>query len=50
VSRIEERTEPRERIELLFRDLRARPEGLSSREARRRLVAYGPAVAGRVSS
>jgi calcium-translocating P-type ATPase len=42
VSRIEERTEPRERIELLFRDLRARPEGLSSREARRRLVAYGP--------
>jgi calcium-translocating P-type ATPase len=42
VSGIEQRTEPRERIELLFRDLRARPEGLSSREARRRLAAYGP--------
>ena len=38
-----ERTaEPRERIDLLFRDLRARPEGLSSREAMRRLAAYGP--------
>jgi magnesium-transporting ATPase (P-type) len=34
-------TEPRERIELLFRDLRARPEGLAGREAQRRLVAYG---------
>ncbi len=38
----EQRTEPRERIELLFRDLRASPEGLSSREAQRRLAAYGP--------
>ena len=32
----------REPINLLLRDLRARPEGLSSREAERRLVAYGP--------
>ena len=42
VSTTEPRTEPREPVELLFRDLRARPEGLSSREAERRLVAYGP--------
>jgi calcium-translocating P-type ATPase len=42
VSISEQRTEPRERIELLFRDLRASPEGLSSREAQRRLAAYGP--------
>ncbi len=32
----------REPLHLLLRDLRARPEGLSSREAERRLVAYGP--------
>ena len=32
----------REPINLLLRDLRARPEGLSSRDAERRLVAYGP--------
>ncbi|MGZ4352649.1 MAG: cation-translocating P-type ATPase, partial [Gaiellaceae bacterium] len=31
-----------EPVEALFRDLRARPEGLTSREAARRLVAYGP--------
>ena len=31
----------REPIMLLLRDLRARPEGLSSREAQRRLTAYG---------
>ena len=42
MSGIGQRTEPRERIELLFRDLRAGPEGLSSREAQRRLAAYGP--------
>ena len=35
-------TEPREPIERLFRDLRSRPEGLTEREAARRLVAYGP--------
>ena len=32
----------REPISLLLRDLRARPEGLTGREAERRLVAYGP--------
>jgi calcium-translocating P-type ATPase len=32
----------REPIGLLLRDLRARPEGLTGREAERRLVAYGP--------
>ena len=32
----------REPLELLFRDLRAGPEGLSTREAARRLLAYGP--------
>ena len=31
-----------EPVEALFRDLRSRPEGLRSREAERRLVAYGP--------
>ena len=39
--------DPREAVELLLRDLRARPEGLSSREADRRLVAYGPNELGR---
>ncbi len=34
--------DPREPINLLMRDLRARPEGLTEREAARRLVAYGP--------
>ena len=33
--------DPRERLDLLLRDLRSSPQGLSSREARRRLVAYG---------
>ena len=33
--------DPREAVDLLLRELRARPEGLSSREAERRLVAYG---------
>lgn len=33
--------DPREAVELLLRELRARPNGLSSREAERRLVAYG---------
>ena len=41
VSTTEPRTEPREPLEMLFRDLRAGPEGLSSREAARRLAAYG---------
>jgi calcium-translocating P-type ATPase len=31
-----------EPVDALFRDLRSRPEGLRSREAARRLVAYGP--------
>jgi calcium-translocating P-type ATPase len=34
--------DPREPISRLLRDLRASPNGLSSREAERRLVAYGP--------
>ncbi len=34
--------EPRERIGRLLRDERARPGGLSTREAERRLVAHGP--------
>jgi calcium-translocating P-type ATPase len=34
--------DPREPISLLLRDLRAGREGLASREAERRLVAYGP--------
>ena len=34
--------DPREPISRLLRDLRSRPEGLSSREAERRLTAYGP--------
>jgi calcium-translocating P-type ATPase len=33
--------DPREPVGRLLRDLRARPEGLSSRQAERRLVAYG---------
>ena len=35
-------TDPREPLGRLHRDLRAGPEGLSSREAARRLVGYGP--------
>ena len=35
-------SDPREPISLLLRDLRARREGLSDREAERRLVAHGP--------
>jgi len=41
---LEEPVRPRdvlEPVDALFRDLRSRPEGLSSREAERRLVAYG---------
>ena len=34
-------SDPREPVELLLRQLRARPDGLSSREAERRLIAYG---------
>ena len=34
--------DPREPISRLLRDLRSRPEGLSSREAERQLVAQGP--------
>ncbi len=34
--------DPTERAELLLRDLRASRQGLSAREAARRLVAYGP--------
>jgi len=34
--------EPQDGIGLLFRDLHARPDGLSSREATRRLAAHGP--------
>jgi calcium-translocating P-type ATPase len=34
--------DPREPISRLLRDLRSRPEGLSSREAERRLVSFGP--------
>jgi calcium-translocating P-type ATPase len=34
--------DPTERVELLLRDLRATRQGLSAREAARRLVAYGP--------
>ena len=36
--------DPTERIDLLLRDLRARREGLSTREAERRLLQYGPNV------
>ncbi len=36
--------DPNERIELLLRDLRASRDGLSSREAERRLVSQGPNV------
>ncbi len=34
--------DPRERIDLLLGDLRSSRQGLSTREARRRLIAYGP--------
>jgi calcium-translocating P-type ATPase len=34
--------DPREPLDDLFRDLRSSPEGLSAREAARRLTAYGP--------
>ena len=34
--------DPREPVEFLFRQLRAGPDGLTSREAARRLIAYGP--------
>lgn len=34
--------DPRLPVELLLRDLRAAPDGLPSREAARRLTAYGP--------
>ena len=35
-------TDPRDPVALLERDLRSGPHGLTSREAERRLVAYGP--------
>src|ERR1019366_6989248 len=35
-------SDPRESLGRLFRDLRSSAEGLTSREATRRLVAYGP--------
>jgi magnesium-transporting ATPase (P-type) len=38
---VQQRAEPREQIDLLFRDLRSRPSGLESREAERRLTEYG---------
>ena len=38
---VEGAVDPREPTERLLRDLRSRPEGLSQREAERRLVAYG---------
>jgi calcium-translocating P-type ATPase len=34
--------EPTERVELLLRDLRSDPRGLSDREAERRLIVHGP--------
>ena len=34
--------EPTEQVELLMRDLRSSPQGLSSTEAKRRLLQYGP--------
>jgi calcium-translocating P-type ATPase len=34
--------EPTERVELLLRDLRSGPDGLSDREAARRLIVHGP--------
>src|SRR5687767_13462874 len=36
------RVDPSERLDLLLSDLRSSRRGLSAREARRRLVAYGP--------
>jgi len=38
------RVDPTERVELLLRDLRAAQSGLTSREAERRLVHFGPNV------
>ncbi|MET8764589.1 cation-transporting P-type ATPase [Lentzea sp. NPDC004782] len=35
-------SDPREPLDRLFRDLRTKPAGLSSREAARRLLAHGP--------
>jgi calcium-translocating P-type ATPase len=40
----EQEVDPTERADLLLRDLRASPSGLSSREAARRLVHFGPNV------
>jgi calcium-translocating P-type ATPase len=37
-----ERIEPTEQVDLLMRDLRSSPLGLSEAEARRRLIQYGP--------
>jgi len=37
-----DQTDPREPLDKLFRDLDSRPDGLSEREAARRLVVYGP--------
>jgi magnesium-transporting ATPase (P-type) len=41
------RIDPTERVELLLRHLRGSPTGLSSREAERRLLQYGPNVLAR---
>jgi calcium-translocating P-type ATPase len=41
-ERRDPRFDPEERIELLLRDLRASRNGLSQREAERRLLSYGP--------
>ncbi len=37
-----EQVEPTEQIDLLMRDLRCSPQGLSAAEAKRRLIQYGP--------
>jgi calcium-translocating P-type ATPase len=44
ISRPPRAGDAREPVALLYRELRAGPTGLSSREAARRLVAYGPNV------
>ena len=41
-QRLVESPDASEPLDRLFRDLRSRPEGLTAREAARRLVAYGP--------
>jgi magnesium-transporting ATPase (P-type) len=41
-TRLRVTADPREPLDALFRDLDSTPDGLSAREAARRLVAYGP--------